>query len=85
LKISTFLQLIATVLKYAGVEQRQEDTFLLVDNLLSKSKNVIRGLQGVENVYTQHTPQLQRTLENMRSGKLKDALYPFVDGSTKDK
>ena len=36
-------------------------------------------MQGVENVYTQHTPLLVHTLEALVKGRLKDADYPPVD------
>ena len=36
-------------------------------------------MQGVENVYTQHTPLLMQTLEAVAKGRLKDAEYPSVD------
>jgi len=47
----------------------------------------IKGLKGVENVYTQHSPLLETTLQNMIKGRLKDQQYPFVDGggTTRDK
>lgn len=46
-----------------------------------------RGLRGVENVYTQHTPRLDTTLQDLVRGRLKDTAYPFVEGggATKDK
>lgn len=46
-----------------------------------------RGLRGVENVYTQHSPRLETTLQDLIKGRLRDAQYPFVDGSgtTRDK
>jgi vacuolar protein sorting-associated protein 45 len=46
-----------------------------------------RGLKGVENVYTQHTPRLESTLQDLIKGKLKDTAYPFVEGggTTRDK
>ncbi|KAF2430437.1 vacuolar protein sorting-associated protein VpsB [Tothia fuscella] len=46
-----------------------------------------RGLKGVENVYTQHSPMLELTLQDLIKGKLKDGLYPFVEGGgmTRDK
>ncbi|KAI0190089.1 Sec1-like protein [Astrocystis sublimbata] len=47
----------------------------------------IKGLKGVENVYTQHSPHLEATLQDMIKGKLRDQQYPFVDGggTTRDK
>lgn len=46
-----------------------------------------KGLKGVENVYTQHSPRLELTLQNLIKGKLRDQQYPFTEGggSTKDK
>ncbi|KAI1812864.1 Sec1-like protein [Poronia punctata] len=47
----------------------------------------IKGLKGVENVYTQHSPHLETTLQNLIKGKLRDQQYPFVEGggTTRDK
>lgn len=46
-----------------------------------------KGLKGVENVYTQHSPRLEVTLQNLIKGKLRDLQYPFIEGggTTKDK
>lgn len=44
------------------------------------ARDRIKGLKGVENVYTQHSPRLEITLQDLIKGKLKDTLYPFVDG-----
>ncbi|KAH8909589.1 GIDA-domain-containing protein [Coniochaeta sp. PMI_546] len=46
-----------------------------------------KGLKGVENVYTQHSPLLETTLQNLIKGKLRETQYPFVDGggTTRDK
>jgi vacuolar protein sorting-associated protein 45 len=47
----------------------------------------IKGLKGVENVYTQHSPHLEMTLQNMIKGRLREQQYPFVDGggTTRDR
>lgn len=41
----------------------------------------------MENVYTQHSPLLETTLQNLIKGKLKEGQYPFVEGggTTRDK
>jgi vacuolar protein sorting-associated protein 45 len=51
------------------------------------ARDRIKGLKGVENVYTQHSPRLETTLQDLIKGKLNQQVYPFVDGggSTKDK
>lgn len=37
-------------------------------------------VQGVENVYTRHKPQLTDILDALVKGKLKDRDFPFVGG-----
>ncbi|TLS29077.1 hypothetical protein PpBr36_00524 [Pyricularia pennisetigena] len=46
-----------------------------------------KGLKGVDNVYTMHSPRLEMTLQNLIKGKLRDQQYPFVEGgaTTRDK
>ncbi|KAK3380048.1 Sec1-like protein [Lasiosphaeria ovina] len=46
-----------------------------------------KGLKGVENVYTQHSPLLETTLQNLIKGKLREPQYPFIEGggTTRDK
>lgn len=80
----------------AGSDQRQDDLFstesllakgrsalkglkVLLISLVPDSP-FIPLFQGVENVYTQHTPHLTQTLENLFKGRLKDTSYPFLDG-----
>lgn len=45
------------------------------------------NLKGVENVYTQHSPRLETTLQNLIKGRLKELQYPFLEGMghTRDK
>ncbi|KAI4154193.1 MAG: hypothetical protein LQ341_000406 [Variospora aurantia] len=56
-------------------------------SIFSGARDRFRGLQGVENVYTQHSPRLEATLQNLIKAKLKEQQYPFVEGggSTRDK
>lgn len=55
--------------------------------IFSGASNRLKGLKGVENVYTQHSPLLETTLQNLIKGRLKEQQYPFVEGggSTRDK
>ena len=61
-----------------------EDIFLNND-IIARTKSVFKGLKGVENIYTQHTPHLVNTLQSMIKGKLKEQLFPFLEGSSRDK
>ncbi|KAK3906348.1 Sec1-like protein [Staphylotrichum tortipilum] len=55
--------------------------------LFSGAGSRFKGLKGVENVYTQHSPLLETTLQQLVKGKLREAQYPFVEGggTTRDK
>ena len=55
--------------------------------IFSGASNRFKGLKGVENVYTQHSPLLETTLQDLVKGRLKEQQYPFVEGggSTRDR
>lgn len=53
--------------------------------IFSGASNRFKGLKGVENVYTQHSPLLESTLQDLIKGRLREQQYPFVDSSTRDK
>ncbi|KAF7713465.1 Sec1 family protein [Penicillium ucsense] len=56
-------------------------------SFFSGARDRFKGLKGVENVYTQHSPRLEMTLQNLIKGRLKELQYPFLEGSghTRDK
>ena len=56
-------------------------------SIFSGARDRFKGLKGVENVYTQHSPRLELTLQNLIKGKLREQQFPFVDGAptTRDK
>ncbi|KAI6114429.1 Sec1-like protein [Pisolithus sp. B1] len=72
--------LVYVLLNIAGSDQRQDDLFS-TESLLAKGKSALKGLKGVENVYTQHNPHLSQTLENLLKGRLKESSYPFFETS----
>ncbi|KAJ1511926.1 hypothetical protein HMI54_013174 [Coelomomyces lativittatus] len=79
-------KLVDLVLKYAKGEKTNSSSSspLKLDKmaLMGLGKSVMKGLKGVENVYTQYTPPLLEILELYSKGKLKESLYPFInDGS----
>ncbi|KAJ7795610.1 Sec1-like protein [Mycena olivaceomarginata] len=70
--------LVYVFLNIAGADQRQDDLFS-TESLFAKGRSALKGLKGVENVYTQHRPHLSQTLENLFKGRLREASYPFVE------
>jgi hypothetical protein len=71
---------VAKILLYGGADVRMDP----VMDILATTKNVFKGLKGVENVYTQYVPRLTTILNDVIKNKL-GTNYPFYEGSTKDK
>lgn len=70
---------VVNLLEYGGAHARQSDLFGLQD-AVKITKRLFKGLSGVENIYTQHTPLLKDTLEDLIKGKLRENLYPTLGG-----
>lgn len=86
------IDLIAKLLAYSQSLQQTQSGGALSDmfesaGLFSGARDRFKGLKGVENVYTQHSPRLELTLQNLIKGRLREQQYPFVEGggSTRDK
>lgn len=65
------------LLALCGTAQRQGDLFAHT-TLFARGKSALTGLRGVDNVYTQHTPQLATTLDTLFRGRLRTSAYPFA-------
>lgn len=63
---------------YAGSGQRQQNLFGN-ESFFARAQSGLKGLKGVENVYTQHTPLIQENLSNLIKGKLKKLTHPYFD------
>ncbi|KAJ1730291.1 vacuolar protein sorting-associated protein 45 [Coemansia biformis] len=75
------VSMVDVVLRYAGARERQSDIFQN-ENIFSRGKNIFKGLQGTENVYTQHTPALAEMLDLLlrgRQGPLLQEQLPSLD------
>mmetsp|Transcript_12637 Transcript_12637/g.27322 ORF Transcript_12637/g.27322 Transcript_12637/m.27322 type:complete len:611 (-) Transcript_12637:472-2304(-) len=68
------------ILKYGGEARRAGDLYAS-RSMLSKAIKVFKGVQGVENVYTQHTPLLTATLTAISTDKLDAQAYPYMAGN----
>ncbi|KAJ3054489.1 vacuolar protein sorting-associated protein 45, partial [Rhizoclosmatium hyalinum] len=78
------ISLVEGILAYGGAERRLDDLFANQD-ILARTKNAFKGLKGVDNVYTQHSPLLVNKLQDFMKGKLAPEKYPFIEGGTRDK
>lgn len=64
----------------AGASAPLPDLFSQPTALISGARSRIqRGLKGVENVYTQHSPVLLSTLESLFRGRLSTTTHPYLD------
>lgn len=73
--------LIESLLAYGGAEQRSASSSLFGGNkglLQSAKSTIVRGVAGVENIYTQHKSVLAHSLDSLLKGKLKDSSFPFM-------
>ncbi|TAQ85624.1 hypothetical protein B7494_g6029 [Chlorociboria aeruginascens] len=86
------VDLVAKLLIYHSSLQQTQSAGGISDmfesaGIFSGARDRFKGLKGVENVYTQHSPRLELTLQNLIKGRLRDQQYPFVEsgGTTRDK
>jgi vacuolar protein sorting-associated protein 45 len=73
------IALVDAVLKYAGSKVRGPGLYGTNQSSLSKmTKSFMTSVQGVSNVYSQHSPLLMDTIESAVKGKLRGEDYPMV-------
>lgn len=75
-----YRSMVQAILDYGGRRSRGSDLFGNQDPV-AITKRLLKGLKGVENVYTQHKPLLQGVLDQVIKGKLKEAAYPYLGTS----
>lgn len=74
-----YTKMVRAVLEFGGNKSCQKDLFTK-ENVRTFTKKVIKGLKGVENIYTQHTPLLKEILDDAIKGRLKESSYPYLTG-----
>ncbi|KAB0796425.1 hypothetical protein PPYR_10486 [Photinus pyralis] len=72
---------IDAVLRYAGRYAHTNEIFNVVE-AVKITKRLFKGLSGVDNVYTQHKPVLNEILDEIAKGRLREDLYPRLNGFT---
>lgn len=71
------IKLVYQVLEYSGNNARQSNLFHR-EAVAKITKKLFKGLSGVDNIYTQHTPLLNETLEDLIKGKLNSQIFPYL-------
>ena len=72
-----YVQAVNDLLAFGGQAQRTSDLFGNMTTM-SIAKKLIKGLKGVENIYTQHTPYLKTIVDDLVRARLKDNQYAFL-------
>eukprot|EP01059_Diplonema_ambulator_P014780 TRINITY_DN25771_c0_g1_i1.p1 TRINITY_DN25771_c0_g1~~TRINITY_DN25771_c0_g1_i1.p1 ORF type:complete len:576 (+),score=194.67 TRINITY_DN25771_c0_g1_i1:37-1728(+) len=68
---------VTNVVRYGGAHVNGD----LIDNdrkLTSILRAAVKGMQDVENIYTQHDPHLKKIVQNALKGKLSAESFPYV-------
>ncbi|CAL8293085.1 unnamed protein product [Merluccius merluccius] len=76
-----YRKMVQCVVEYGGKRVRGSDLITATD-AVAITKQFLKGLKGVENVYTQHQPLLQDTLDQLVKGKLRDGQFPYLGASS---
>lgn len=82
------LKLVHQILEFGGSKSLNQPgsgfgqgaDLLNPDHMKVFTKKMIKGLRGVENIYTQHTPLLGEIVEELLRGKLREQSYPYLGG-----
>lgn len=74
-------QMVSRLVEFGGKRVRGSDLITATD-AVAITKQFFKGLKGVENVYTQHQPLLQDTLDQLIKGRLKDSQFPYLGPSS---
>jgi len=72
---------VAAIIQYSGSSTRTGDVFRNKSKIPRGIQMFMRGLSGVENIYTEHKPLLKEILDSIITGKLSNVDYPFAFGS----
>ncbi|KAK0079672.1 hypothetical protein PV325_000961 [Microctonus aethiopoides] len=79
-----YTKLVYNILEYSGINQRQSNLFDR-ESVAKITKKLFKGLSGVDNIYTQHNPLLNETLEDLIKGKLSTQTFPYLGQMTMTK
>lgn len=74
---------IYTLLSFAGSEKRLSD--LYGEDVVSRTKQLFKGVKGAENVYTQHKSHVLTLLEGLSKGKSKEGEWLSFEDIVKEK
>ena len=71
-------------MQFSGQSVRESDLFGS-KSILAFTKKTLKGLKGVENIYTQHEPLVTEVIDLLVKGRLKETNFPFLGNSLRDR
>jgi len=77
---SQSINAVRLILDYAGQRRRQNDVFGN-RSAMEMTKRFIKGLKGVENIYTQHEPYINQLVDQVMRGRLSETTFLSSDQS----
>ncbi|KAG5328900.1 VPS45 protein, partial [Acromyrmex heyeri] len=75
--LDKYIKLVYNILEYSGVNTRQNNLFDR-EAVAKITKKLFKGLSGVDNIYTQHCPLINETLEDLIKGRLSTQAFPYL-------
>nr|SVE75664.1 EOG090X03QA [Daphnia hispanica] len=69
---------VENMLRYASPVETTGSSFLTTKDVTKITEKIFKGLKGVENVFTQHSPVLKEIIDNMIKGRLSEEAFPVV-------
>ncbi|XP_054011851.1 vacuolar protein sorting-associated protein 45 [Hylaeus anthracinus] len=72
-----YVKHVHNILQYSGINTRQNNLFDR-ESVAKITKKLFKGLSGIDNIYTQHTPLLNETIEDLIKGKLSPQMFPYL-------
>ncbi|VDN60355.1 unnamed protein product [Dracunculus medinensis] len=74
---------VKAVLDFTGSSARRNDLF--GRSAIAITKKLIKGIKGVENIYTQYEPYINQLIDSLAKGKLSETVYPFITSGQNSK
>ncbi|XP_014209907.1 vacuolar protein sorting-associated protein 45 isoform X1 [Copidosoma floridanum] len=72
-----YTKLAHSILDYSDISTKQINLFDR-EAVAKMTKKLFKGLNGIDNIYTQHTPLLSETVEDLVKGKLNLQTFPYL-------
>nr|CAH0100089.1 unnamed protein product [Daphnia galeata] len=70
------------MLRYSNTGETVGSSILTTKDVTKITEKIFKGLKGVENVFTQHSPVLKDIMDNIVKGRLSEEAFPVAGGES---